>query len=366
MSWWLGFGGAVLLGLVAGQWADRMVVRLALGRSFFWPFRDRCAKCHGALPWGWSVPLVGYWLAGRKCPACGTRLRRRPIFLQILTASLVAGLYALYFWQVGVYFARTPLSYDNNQIIALWIYHSILATLLVAATFIDFDWLIIPDSITVTGMLIGIALGTFWYVELHPVLLFHPRPEFSTGLIPNDFFAKELGWESAPAWMENLRLAFNDHWRHHWNRWLGFLTGLVGLLVGGGTVWIVRAICSWIFRVEAIGFGDVTLMAMVGSFLGWQTSVIAFFLAPVSAVFVGIFAWIFTGNRMIPYGPHLSIASMACVFFWRPLWWYCVELFEHMGIVFFMAGAMVVILFMVASIIQAVKTLAGGLIRGAR
>ncbi len=173
--------------------------------------------------------------------------------------------------------------------------------LLLAATFIDFDWMIIPDSITVTGMLIALVLGTFWYVELHRCCCF-TGARFSSGLIGANFFADQFGWDAPPAWMESARLAFNDHWKHHWNAWARLLDRIVGLLVGGGTVWVVRAVCSFIFRVEAIGFGDVTLMAMVGAFVGWQTAVMAFFLAPISAVVVGIFAFLVSGQRAIPYG----------------------------------------------------------------
>jgi leader peptidase (prepilin peptidase)/N-methyltransferase len=352
---------ALVVGLLAGQCADRMIVRLALGRSFFWPFRDRCQHCHAGLPLGWSIPLLGFFLAGMRCGACGRILRLRSLFLQCLTAGLVVGLYCLYFQERGFIFPRLPLPLTERHLWAIWIYHSILMTLLVAATFIDIDWMIIPDSVTVTGMILAVLLGTFWYVELHPVLLLEPGYRAQVGLIPEDAFARWV--DPLPAWADQVRLAVNDHWLHHWNRWIGFLTSVVGLLVGGATVWIVRAVCSWIFRVEAIGFGDVTLMAMVGAFVGWQTSIIAFFLAPISAVLVGIVAWLITGNRAIPYGPHLSIASAACVFFWRPIWAYSADLFDHMGIFLFMAGAMLVVLVAVASIIQGVKVVWSGVAR---
>lgn len=362
----LGWTMAVAVGLVLGQIADRMVERLALARSFFWPIRERCRACQAPLPLEWAIPVLGFFLAGGKCRRCGARLRIRGIFLILLTTALVVGLYALYLGRrdpEGFYFPRSPLGYDEPRLRALWIYHSLLMTLLVAATFIDFDWMIIPDSVTVTGMILAIALGTFWYVELHPILLFQPQPRFTTGIIRADFFTETLGLDSVPSWLENARLAINEHWREHWNRWLGFLTGLAGLVIGGATVWVVRALTSWIFRTEAIGFGDVTLMAMVGAFVGWQTAIVAFFLAPISAVFFGIAAWITTGNRAIPYGPHLSIASAACVFFWRPLWAECVELFDHMGIVLFMAVAMLVILVLVASMIQGIKGIAQAALR---
>jgi leader peptidase (prepilin peptidase) / N-methyltransferase len=361
-----GYSIAIAVGLLASLLVDRMIVRLVFYRSLFWPGRDRCSHGHASLPWTWSIPVFGFFLAGRKCRACGSALRSRAMLVQLLTCSLIVGLYHLYFRQVGhggpgFVFPRNPFNYWENHLQALWIYHSILMLLLVAATFIDFDWMMIPDSVTVPGMILGIGLGTFWHVELHPVLLFHPDPSFSTGLLSSRFFEDQLGWQSVPGWLESARVGFNEHWRHHWNAWLGFLTGMVGLLVGGGTVWVVRAICSWIFRVEAMGFGDVTLMAMIGSFVGWQTAVMIFFLAPVSAAVVGIFAYLISGQKAIPYGPHLSIAAVGCVLGWAPLWQQTAEIFEHAGIVIFMAGGMVVVLVAVASLIQAIKMLLFGM-----
>ena len=62
--------------------------------------------------------------------------------------------------------------------------------------------------------------------------------------------------------------------------WAGLLTALVGLVGSGGIVWAVRLIGTAALRREAMGFGDVTLMMMIGTFLGWQACLIAFFLAP--------------------------------------------------------------------------------------
>ena len=117
-------------------------------------------------------------------------------------------------------------------------YHLVLVALLVAATFIDYDLMIIPDEVTIPGMAIGLAVATVF-----PDV----RPLPSSGTT-------------------------------HWD---GFRMGVVGLLVGGGLTQGGPAVrFGSDARREAMGLGDVTLMAMIGAFLGWQAAVLTFFLAP--------------------------------------------------------------------------------------
>ena len=69
-------------------------------------------------------------------------------------------------------------------------------------------------------------------------------------------------------------------------RWESLLSALVGLAFAGGLIWSVRIIAGRALGVEAMGFGDVTLMAMIGTFLGWQAAFLVFFLAPLTAVLI--------------------------------------------------------------------------------
>jgi prepilin signal peptidase PulO-like enzyme (type II secretory pathway) len=85
-------------------------------------------------------------------------------------------------------------------------------------------------------------------------------------------------------------------------------------------VWLVRIIGTKVLQREAMGFGDVTLMAMIGAFLGWQTVIIAFFLAPFAGVVLGIAQWILHRDQEIPYGPFLCLASAAIVVTWAAIW----------------------------------------------
>ena len=95
--------------------------------------------------------------------------------------------------------------------------------------------------------------------------------------------------------------------------WLDALGGsLLGYLVGGGVVWAVRLFGSLGFGKEAMGLGDVHLMAAVGACVGWVDSVLAFFVA----AFVGILLTFYSLSlsrgvgRAMPYGPSLAIATV--------------------------------------------------------
>ncbi len=170
-------------------------------------------------------------------------------------------------------------------------YHALFLALLVAATFIDYDWWEIPKEITDTGMVLGIALGTLW-----PQV----RPEPVGAL----------------------------NFTHVQGFWAGFL----GLLVGAGLTQAVRKTAGFVFRREAMGFGDVHLMGMIGAFLGWQGAVLTFFLGPFFGL--GHAMWKLVrflrkklaggqssaGDRELPYGPYLSMAAATLFFGWKWIW----------------------------------------------
>lgn len=98
------------------------------------------------------------------------------------------------------------------------------------------------------------------------------------------------------------------------------LSSLVGIAAGGGIVWAVRIIGREVLNQEAMGFGDVTLMCMTGAFLGWQSCLIVFFLAPFAALVVGLLRYFFLRDREIPYGPFLCMAALGVIIYWDPIW----------------------------------------------
>ena len=109
--------------------------------------------------------------------------------------------------------------------------------------------------------------------------------------------------------------------------WQGLLTALVGMLASGGFVWLVRIIGSATLRREAMGFGDVTLMAMIGVYLGWQPCLVVFFLAPLAGLIVGLLRLLLCRDREIPYGPFLCLAAFLLIVRWQSIWDYTQGIF---------------------------------------
>jgi len=102
--------------------------------------------------------------------------------------------------------------------------------------------------------------------------------------------------------------------------WLGLLTSLFGLAVSGGLVWGVRIAGTAALKREAMGFGDVTLMMMVGTFLGWQAGIIIFFIAPFAGLIVGIAQFVSKSDDVIPYGPFLCLGALFVMVRWADVW----------------------------------------------
>lgn len=99
----------------------------------------------------------------------------------------------------------------------------------------------------------------------------------------------------------------------------GFLGSLFGALVGGGVVWFFRIAGSYGFGREAMGLGDVHLMLGVGAIVGAGGSVVAFFIAPVFGLGIALIQLLTKGRREIPYGPYLSLATLAVMLFYTPI-----------------------------------------------
>jgi prepilin signal peptidase PulO-like enzyme (type II secretory pathway) len=250
--------------------------------------------------------------------------------------------------------------------------HAILMAVMLVATFIDFDEKTIPDEITIPGALVGLLLAAIWpdshlpvmralAPAMLPVSAYQPLLLTSTNDWPawlNDWSGLALGiaifvawclalipalatlrrgwWNGAryylasiareSAWWKMLllgvlgSLAIAVVWRSNGPSWQGLLSSLVGLGFGGGLVWAVRIVGRVALHKEAMGFGDVTLMAMIGAFLGWQACLIIFFLSPFAALIIAVVQAVLTGRRDIPYGPYLCAAAVALIVEWPWFW----------------------------------------------
>ena len=212
---------------------------------------------------------------------------------------------------------------------AQYVYFLILAEALLVATFIDFDLMIIPDGVTIPGTIAGVIGATILGAPtLWPVWFFSA---FQLNVL-NSVLPDGLLWL--------LNLPAQIPWLMAHPHWHGFISSLIGLLVGSGTVMLLRILGHWVLKREAMGFGDVVLMAMIGSFLGWQASLLVFLLvAPICALLAAAITFSVRSTREIPFGPYLSIGTLLVVLFWNPYF----SRFEH----FFSYGPLLPVVFLI-------------------
>jgi leader peptidase (prepilin peptidase)/N-methyltransferase len=94
----------------------------------------------------------------------------------------------------------------------------------------------------------------------------------------------------------------------------GFLAALIGMLVGGGFLYVAGTIAEWILKKEAMGGGDVKLLAAIGAVIGWRGVVWTIFMASLFGSVVGIYLRIKKGEELIPFGPFLGLGAFLYLF----------------------------------------------------
>jgi prepilin signal peptidase PulO-like enzyme (type II secretory pathway) len=141
-------------------------------------------------------------------------------------------------------------------------------------------------------------------------------------------------------------------WAVGGEHWKGLLSAVIGMAAAGGLVWAVRVIATACLNREAMGFGDVTLMAMIGAFLGWQTCLVVFFLAPLAALGVGVLRLVLHHETEIPYGPFLGLAAVVAVVWWAAIWGRLWVYFEVPWLVPAAVGGCLVLMPLILGVIQ--------------
>lgn len=137
--------------------------------------------------------------------------------------------------------------------------------------------------------------------------------------------------------------------------WRGFVTALVGLFAGMVLIWCTRIIGWLALRQEAMGFGDVTLMGMIGVFVGWQACVLIYFLAPLAGFFLAISRLVMGLGRELPYGPFLCLATGFVILVWPECWNYGEPFFSLGWFVPAGMGVCMVLLGVLLRLVYAVK-----------
>lgn len=321
------------------------------------------------LPRRWldCLPIVGWLLLSRESGRWGRGFWIRPLLIEL---SLAVGLAWLYRTEMAGNLLPA-VAVGQHVLVAQFISHTLLILLMTVATFIDFDEKTIPDTITIPGTLLGLILMTAW-----PQAGALPQIEVRGGLQPLWLTTDAASW---PPWLSSwpglliglgcfiawcyalipkittLRRGWYKGWIYlhvstfrtpaWWQMglvaivgslgiaavWLSFsgvvegpwwalLTSLVGMAFGGALVWGVRIVGYLGLRKEAMGFGDVILMAMIGAYLGWQSTIIVFFLAPIAAVVIAVLQALLTGRRDIAFGPYLCAGALLLILNFPYLW----------------------------------------------
>jgi len=255
-----------VLGAMIGSFLNVVIHRLPLEQSIVFP-SSTCPKCRNAIKPYDNIPILSFLALRGRCRSCGARISPRYPAVEALTAALFAAVT----WHDGLSFA---LAFDLAFTAAL-----------IALVFIDAEHMILPNAITYPGILFALVTrlavpylaGPTHFEDLPQLILILPAK------LP-------LGAVS-------------------------LIGALIGALAGGGSLWLMGFLWEKLRGVEAMGFGDVKMMLMVGAYLGWRLTILTILLAAFTGSLAGIAVMLQRGQRnmqmMLPFGIFLGIGSIA-------------------------------------------------------
>jgi len=239
-------------GLITGSFLNVCISRIPKNESVVFP-PSHCPLCAYRIRWYDNIPLVSYLLLRGRCRGCRARISFIYPLVELLNGLLTVAL----FWHFGL-----SLSFA-----ALFLFCSAL----VVITFIDLEHQIIPDRISLPGIVAGLLFSFF---------------------LP-------------------------------WQTWLG---SLVGILLGGGSLLLVASCYQWLTGKEGMGGGDIKLLAMMGAFLGWKAVPFIIFASSLTGSVVGISVMLIhkkDAKLAIPFGPYLAFGAVLYIFYGgRLIHWY--------------------------------------------
>ena len=227
-----------MIGLCVGSFLNVCIYRLPLKQSVVWP-GSRCPGCGHELAWFDNIPVASYVILRGRCRSCRVPISVRYPIVEALTAAIF-----LWHWTV---FGPTPLL----------LVRLLFACALIVLFAIDLDHQILPDVITLPGIIVGVICSVF---------------------VPP-----------------------------------GLLMSLAGMLLGGGLLWAISEAWFRLRKVEAMGFGDVKMLAMVGAFLGVKLVMVTFVLGSMIGGIVGALLIAMRRADMatrVPFGTMLAVAAL--------------------------------------------------------
>ena len=249
-----------IFGVIWGSFLNVCIYRIPQGHSIVWP--PSSCQCGKRIPFYFNIPVIAWFMLKGKAACCEEKLSFRYPLVEALTGTLFV------------------FSWLNHQSIVALVGMLFIA-ILIAATFIDLDHMIIPDIFSIGGMLLGVMVSIF-FPELHG---------FSQG-----------GIEA------------------HWYSWI---ESMLGIFVGTSMIYWIATIGEIILKKPAMGEGDVKFLAAIGAFTGWQGALFSLF----GGAFIGtiiILPYLLIQQlkqpkepklQELPFGPFLAIGAIV-YFLW--------------------------------------------------
>jgi prepilin signal peptidase PulO-like enzyme (type II secretory pathway) len=327
------------------------------------------------------LPVLGWYGLRRESGIHGNGYWIRPLLIELFTGIGFAVLYWLEVKRRVLWPAEMAGAVGQPVLHAQYLSHCILISMMIVATFTDFHDRTIPDEITLPGAIIGLVLAALLPMSLLPTVypssaVASPHHLVLTSSSVADIWRDGLGgpcsWPAQLNTVDGLWLALicigvwcfviqqktwylGHGWVKAWRyllasvlrrrRWLGtlsvgtvaallsvlvwyaggerweaLLSSLLGLAFGAGLIWSVRIVAGHALGREAMGLGDVTLMAMIGAFVGWQSTFLIFFMAPFSALIIALGQWLATRDHYIAFGPYLCLSAVILIVGWDAIW----------------------------------------------
>jgi prepilin signal peptidase PulO-like enzyme (type II secretory pathway) len=128
-----------------------------------------------------------------------------------------------------------------------------------------------------------------------------------------------VSWVALVVWVFALGVCVAT-WSGGNERWEAIYSLSLSMALAGLGTWGVRLLAGWVMGREALGFGDVTLMFMIGAAFGWQFALLVFALAPILAISYALFRMIIAGDNALAFGPWLAAAAGLVLVGWYPIW----------------------------------------------
>ena len=233
------FAAAIfLLGLAFGSFLNVCIYRLPLGLSVVKP-RSLCPRCQRPIAFFDNIPLLSWLILGGRCRQCKRAISVRYLFIELLTG----GVFLACYWHFGLTLATLK--------------YCVFGFLLLGLIFTDAETKLLPDKLTLPGLVLGLLFS-----------LFVPVNDLASQFLP--------GAVNLPFGSDLVA------------RLMSALDALLGAAVGAGFIYGTGAIYLRWRGIEGMGFGDVKLMAMVGAFVGIKLTVFTIFTASLLGSLFGV------------------------------------------------------------------------------